>query len=117
MTEYAILLPGDEASWEQASDQQRRTTYAAHERFITLLAERGHQLVGGAELAHSRTATLVHGELDNVTVTEGPYAETAEQLTGFYLVRTDDLAGLQQLCGLIGGGGSVEIRATVEPPT
>lgn len=115
MTEYAILLPGDESSWEQASDQERRTVYAAHERFMTLLAERGHQLVGGAELTHSRSATVVRGGLDNVTVTDGPYAETAEQLTGFYLVKTDDLAGLQQLCGLIGEGGAVEIRATVEP--
>lgn len=113
MTEYAILLPDDEDEWAQLDDDARRRTYANHVRFMELLAERGHQLVGGAELTHSRKATVVRGALDQATVTEGPYAESVEQLSGFYLVRSDDLADLQQLCGLLAGRGAVEIRETV----
>lgn len=113
MTEYAVLLPGDEAAWERATEADRQQTYGRHRRFMQLLAERGHSLIGGAELTHSRTATVVRGTLDDVSVTEGPYAETVEQLTGFYLVETDDLADLQRLCGLLAGGDGVEIRAVV----
>lgn len=113
MTEYAILLPDNETQWEQADESTRRTTYARHRRFMELLAERGHQLTGGAELTHSRTGTVVRGTLDEVTVTEGPYAESVEQLSGFYLIRSDDLADLQQLSGLLAGDGAVEIRAVV----
>jgi hypothetical protein len=113
MTEYAVLLPGDEDSWASATPQRREETYGRHLKFQALLAERGHQLVGGAELTHSRTATVVRGALDDVTVTDGPFAEAVEQLSGFYLVETDDLPGLQQLCGLLAGTGAVEIREVV----
>ena len=46
------------------------------------------------------------------TVTEGPYAETAEQLTGFYVVESDDLDDLIEVCKVLGKGeGAIEIRA------
>lgn len=113
-TEYAILLPGNEDAWAGASEDQRQATYSRHAEFARLLAERGHAVTGGAELTHSREAKVVRGTLDNVTVTDGPYAETVEQLTGFYLVRTDDLDDLLKVCGVLAGpGGALEVRATV----
>ena len=114
MTQYLVLLPGDESRWESASASQRDATYDRHRRFMTLLAERGHRLIGGAELTHSRQARVVRGDLDAVTVTDGPYAETVEQLTGFYGVESDDLDDLLGLCGLLAGGHGVEVRAAVE---
>ena len=115
MTQYLILLPADEARWEAASESERATTYERHRRFMEQLAERGHQLIGGAELTHSRNARVVRGGLDDVTVTDGPFAETVEQLTGFYGVETDDLADLLAVCGLLAGEHGVEVRAAVEP--
>lgn len=116
-TEYAILLPGDEEVWAAADADTRAAVYAKHEQFMKLLRERGHALTGGAELTHSREAKVVRGSLDDVVVTDGPYAETVEQLTGFYLVKTDDLDDLLQICGLlVGSDGGVEVRATVAPP-
>ena len=115
-TTYAVLLPGDERPWAQADDETRARVYARHEEFQRLLAERGHEMTGGAELAHSATARTVRGARGAVTVTEGPYAETVEQLTGFYLVRTDDLDDLLDLCGLLTGGDAVEVRAVVPGP-
>ena len=116
-TQYVILLPGNEAAWLEATEDQRAAMYDKHRQFAELLVRRGHTLVGGAELTHSRTARVVRGDLDAVTVSEGPYAETVEQLTGFYEVGTDDLEDLLNLCGLLaGGGGAVEVRAAVDQP-
>lgn len=115
MTEYAVLLPGDESAWAQATAEQRAGMYERHMKFAELLASRGHQVTGGNELQASSTARTVTGSLDQVSVTEGPYAETTEQLTGFYTVKTDNLDDLLQVCGILAeGGGKVEVRATVE---
>ncbi len=113
---YAILLPDDEESWEQATQEYRETIYDRHREFSRLLLERGHEFVNGAELAHSRTAKTVRGDRGAIAVTDGPYAETVEQLTGFYLVRSSDLDDLLDLCGLIAGQGGVEVRACMSDP-
>jgi hypothetical protein len=113
MTQYVILLPGDEAAWEKATEAERTAVYDKHRRFAELLHERGHTILGGAELTHSRQALVVRGDLDAVSVSEGPYAETVEQLTGFYEVESDDLDDLLKVCGLLADGGVVEVRATV----
>jgi len=116
MTQYLILLPGDEAAWQRATDEERAATYARHHRFMELLLERGHRVTGGAELTHSSQARVVRGDLDAVTVSEGPYAETVEQLSGFYGVESDDLDDLLNICGLLAEGGAVDVRAAVEQP-
>ena len=114
MTTYAVLLPGDETTWANATAEQRAAMYENHNRFAELLAERGHKVTGGAELTNSATGKIVSGSLDNVTVTDGPYAETTEQLTGFYTVETDDLEDLLNIVGILAGGGRVEVRACVD---
>lgn len=116
MAEYVVLLPGDEGAWERASEEERKAVYAQHEEFARLVAERGMRITGGAELTHSREARVVRGSLDEVTVTEGPYAETVEQLSGFYLVEADDLDALLAVCGLLAGDEAVEVRAVVPAP-
>ena len=114
--QYAILLPDDEQAWEQATAEYRESIYARHREFSRLLVEGGHELVGGAELAHSRTGRVVRGDRGAVTVTDGPYTKTAEQLTGFYLVRSSNLDDLLDLCGLIAGDGAVEVRPCTTDP-
>jgi hypothetical protein len=115
MTTYAVLLPGDETTWANATDEHRAAMYEKHNRFAELLAERGHKMTGGAELTFSNTARIVSGSLDSVAVTDGPYAETTEQLTGFYTVETDDLDDLLNVAGILTeNGGRLEVRACVE---
>jgi hypothetical protein len=115
MTEYVVLLPGDESAWANATDEQRSETYARHGEFARLLGERGHKITGGSELTHSREAKLVRNGPGGVVVTDGPYAETVEQLTGFYVVDTDDLDDLLQVVGLLAGDdGAIEVRPTVD---
>lgn len=115
MTTYVILLPGDESVWETAPAERREAAYARHREFADLLAARGHKVTGGAELTHSRQARVVRPSGDGVTVTDGPYAETVEQLTGFYVVESDDLDDLVRIAGMLAGeDGGVEIRAAVD---
>ena len=113
MTTYAVLLPGDEATWESASEEQRAAMYAKHGEFARLLEERGHKVTGGAELTHSRGAKVVRRSGAGITVTDGPYAETVEQLTGFYTIETDDLDDLLEVVGVLADGHAVEVRAAV----
>ena len=113
MTEYVILLPGDESQWENASEEAKQAVYAVHGEFAKALEERGHRVTGGSELAHSRDARVLRTDAEgNHTLTEGPYAETVEQLTGFYIVETDDFDDLVEVCKILGRGeGAIEIRA------
>lgn len=117
MKEYAVLLPGDEDAWEQSSAEHKKSVYEVHREFMRLLEERGHVLAGGAELAHSRSSWVVRRDGERAVVTQGPYAESVEQLTGFYLVRTDDLDDLLQLvAALADPEGPVEVRPSAEAP-
>ena len=116
-TTYAVLLPGRPEDGADASPEERSRMYARHGEFARLLEERGHTMTGGAELTHSSQAEALRGTLDQVTVTDGPYLETVEQLTGFYLVQTDDLDDLLNLCGLLSEGEPIEVRACVDPST
>jgi hypothetical protein len=113
MTEYLVLLHGDEQRWAEADEATRRRAYELHGEFSRLAAERGHRITGGAELAVAATATIVRGTADGVSISEGPFAETVEQLGGYYLVETDDLPDLLQLLGIISDGEPVEVRPTV----
>ena len=112
MSSYVVLLPGDESMWEAAPEAQKQEMYALHAEFAKLLAERGHQVTGGAELAPSSEAQVLRTSADGgQTVTQGPYAESAEQLTGFYVVETDNLDDLVDVCKTLGRGeGAIEIR-------
>lgn len=113
MTDYMILLPGDEQQWEGAGPQTRQAVYAQHVEFARLLDERGHHVLGGAELRPSRDSVVVRGSLDDVRITHGPYAETVEQLSGYYLVRSDDEQDLLNVCGILAGEGGLEVRRAI----
>ena len=112
MTTYVVLLPGDEDLWEAATPEHRAGVYDKHAEFSKALADRGHQVVGGAELAHSKAAKQVRKDAaGGVVVTDGPYAETVEQLTGFYLIESDDLEDLLDACSIVADvESSVEVR-------
>ena len=115
MTEYVILLPGDESEWEHTPAEAKEAMYAVHRQFAQALEERGHKVTGGTELAHSREAKVLRTDADGThTVTDGPYAETVEQLTGFYVVETDDLDDLLDVVGILADAeGAVEVRTAV----
>ena len=112
MAKYVVLIPAAESAWEATPQEEKDRVYAAHTEFAKLLAERGHTFVEGAELVPSGQAKIVTGSLDQVSVTDGPYAEAAEQLSGFYVIDTDDLDDLLRCVGRIcSAEGRLEVRA------
>ena len=112
MTKYVVLIPGNEDTWESTPQEDKERVYNAHMEFAKLLGDRGHSFVEGAELVRSDEARIVSGSVDDVTVTDGPYAEAAEQLTGFYVIETEDLDDLLKCVGrLCSDEGRVEVRA------
>ena len=100
MTQYIVLLPADEARYGTASPEERADLTAAHGEFVQLLAERGHKLSGGAQLTPASQSRVVRGGgVDDVTLTDGPYAESAEQVGGYYVVESSDVDDLAAVCG------------------
>lgn len=108
---WVVLLHGDEKAWETADEATRTAAYADHDAFTTACAEHGHTIVGGHELASSSRAVVVRNGTDGPVVTDGPYAETVEQMGGYYVVETDDVQDLARLVVTVLGPGEVaEIR-------
>jgi hypothetical protein len=111
--QYALLIYGDEKVWESRDEQERQANHERHARFMAMLRERGAAL-GGEELARSGNATTVRNG-DQVGVTDGPYAETAEQLGGFYLIEAADLDAALEIARQL-PEPIVEVRPVVQHP-
>src|SRR6478735_3482132 len=90
------MFPADnEAEWEACTEADHQVTFDTDQEFAQLLKSRGGAVTGGAGLAHSRTArTIKRGPMSNALVTEGPFAETVEQISGFFIVTCDDYDAL-----------------------
>ncbi|GAB2570571.1 hypothetical protein Aab01nite_05840 [Paractinoplanes abujensis] len=114
---YALLMYSVEKSWAEADEATREQVYAAHGRFSELLRARDAGR-GGEELALTSSATTVRVKDGEHVVTDGPYAETAEQLGGFYLVEARDLdEALEFARELAGVEDIIEVRPVVEHPS
>jgi hypothetical protein len=90
MAEYLLLIVGDEAGYAALTDEQSKAIYAEHFAFMDDLRAAGVRLVSSAELEPSATARTIQGD---GTVTDGPFAETKEQVGGFYLI---DVPGIEE---------------------
>lgn len=112
MAEYVILIVGDaERWWTAMSEEELRHAYSEYGRFGEELTKRGHKITGGAELHRPSEAKRI---APDGTVTEGPFAETAEQVGGFYQVDTEDVDDLLEVCQILTAvGEGIEIRRVV----
>ena len=117
MTDYVVMFPADnEAQWEAGTDADNQATFDTDHAFAQLLKARGGAVTGGAGLAHSSKArTIKRGPKSNALITEGPYAETVEQMSGFFLVTCDDYNGLVEAAQVLTRAHPVvEIRPVEE---
>jgi hypothetical protein len=115
MTEYIVLIPDNETAWAAKDEAERQLMYGKHREFAEALAERGHKVTAGAELTPSTQARTVRRQGGELSVTEGPYSESVEQLSGFYVVDSDDLDDLLRCVGILAEGeGALEVRACVD---
>lgn len=109
---YALLIYGPEQGWAEASQPEREKVYVRYREFAQMLETRG-AIRGGEELDLTSTATTVRHSGDDVMVTDGPFAETTEQLGGFLLI---DAADLDEALGYAKAlpASCVEVRPVVE---
>jgi hypothetical protein len=112
---YMLLIYLDEqASLDGAERQQcyKESTQLAHD-----LKTQG-QFLASSPLQPTSTATCVRVRDGKRLVTDGPFAETREQLGGYFLVEAKDLDGAIGIAGRIPGAraGAVEIRPVIEVP-
>ena len=109
---YALLIYTPEGERGQAPAEAVEEMYRAYARFME---EAEPKIVGGEELEASTTATTVRvegGPGGDVVATDGPFAETKEQLAGFFVVEASDLDEAIRLAAKIPSAsfGSIEVR-------
>jgi hypothetical protein len=117
MSRYVVMFPADnEPEWEAGTEAERQATFDTDYEFGQLLAARGGAVTGGAGLTHSSQArTLTRGPESKPLITEGPYAETVEQLSGFFLVTCEDYGDLVEAAQVLTRAHRVvEIRPVQE---
>ena len=114
---YLLLIYSDEQAWERTSPEGREQMYKQYGELATEMTEKG-QLLGGDELAPTSSATTVRVAEGERLVTDGPFAETKEQLGGYFLVDVDDLDAAIDIAARIPAAqhGSVEVRPLLEGP-
>jgi hypothetical protein len=108
---YLLLIYGEEAeSWSPDPDAAQAMS-DAYSVFTERIAKSGVLRAGDA-LESVAMATTVRVRGGEVVVTDGPFAETKEQLGGYYLVECDDLDAAIEIAAGIPGAvhGSIEIR-------
>ena len=113
MSEYLILIYGDEQAYATADEAAQMQLMEAHNRFAEQVVEQGAKMHGGNALQGTSTATSVRGDV----VTDGPFAETKEALGGYYLIEANDLdhaLAIAKLCPAPFGG--VEVRPILDFP-
>ena len=109
---YMLLIYTDEKAW---TEDEREHCYAESTALTRELHERG-QYVGASPLQPVATAMSVRVREGKHMVTDGPFAETREQLGGYFLIDAKDLNEAISIASRIPGArkGTVEVRPVME---
>lgn len=109
--QYMLLIYGDEAAGQKATETQIAQVMAAYRGYTEALRQAGVH-VASDRLKPVATATTVHVAGGKTEVLNGPYAETREQLGGYYLIDVPDLdAALSWAARCPGSAmGKIEVR-------
>ena len=110
MNTYLLLIYDNEQRWAKGYDPEEMKEYGVFGN------EFKPQIKGGHALMPTKTATTVRVREGKRLTTDGPFAETKEQLSGFYLVDARDLDEALKIAGKIPAAkyGSIEVRPVME---
>ena len=108
---YLLLIHGNEADMLSASKEAASRTLAAYAAYSEAMAKAG-AYVGGQRLKPTTTASSVRVRNGKTEVLDGPYAETKEQLGGYYLIDVADLDAALSWAARCPGAqqGTIEVR-------
>jgi len=97
--QYALLIYDNEKAWASMTEEERNAIYGEH-------------YLGGNPLQPVHTATTLRHRNGKLSTTDGPFAETKEQLGGYYIVESDTVDEALGWAAKIPGAkyGSIEVR-------
>jgi len=107
--QYLLLMYANEAAWDSMPGDQSSAMMTEFGAYTQDIIASGHFKAGNRLDLVSKATTVRNGKR---SVTDGPFAETKEQLGGYYLIEASDLDEAIELAGRVPGArvGSVEIR-------
>jgi hypothetical protein len=105
--EFLALIHEDKNGWESLSEEERQATIQRYMDF-----SQRDEVVGGAELQPTDSATTIRVRNGDRMVTDGPYAEVKEALGGFFILECDSIDDACRLAAEIPAAehGAVEVR-------
>jgi hypothetical protein len=114
MRALCLIYSSDER-WAELSEAERQEMIARYRAFADEAAKAG-KLVDGSEIRPASTATTVRVRSGETLLTDGPFAETREQLGGFFVLDCADMDEAVALAAKIPGAqhGTVEVRPAWE---
>ena len=108
---YLLMIYSEEGQWATMTDAQKAQGMAAYGAYTDALTAAGIRL-GSNRLRETDTATAVRIVNGETKVLDGPYAETKEQLAGYYLIDVPDLDSALSWAARCPGAsyGTIEVR-------
>ena len=112
---YALLIYASEQDWASQTEEQAQSVNQEYMAFTKDIIDRG-LMKGGEALQPTATATTVRVRDGETLTTDGPFAETKDQLGGFYLVDCKDLDEAVEVAAGIPDArrGTIEVRPIME---
>jgi len=109
--QYLLLIYGNEKAFAETPQPELQKIFGEYNQFRTELQGSG-QLVGGNRLQSVTTATTVRVRDGKAQITDGPFAETREQLGGYFLIEANNLDEATKIAARIPGSrtGTIEVR-------
>jgi len=115
IVKYMLLIYDDEQAWEKLAETERQRIVGEYMQFTQQIKSTG-KYVTGAQLRQTLAATSVRTRDGRRVVTDGPFAETCEQLGGYYVIDARDLDEALDVAAEVPSArvGTVEIRPIVD---
>ena len=115
---YALLIYASEQDWANQSEEESQAQFQEYMSFTKDIVDRGIYQ-GGEALQPIATATTVRVRDAEQLTTDGPFAETKEQLGGFYMIECDTIDQAIEAAKMCPGAkyGSVEVRPVMQVPS
>ncbi len=115
---YFVLLAGygETKPWDQLTADEQAAEMAKHGAFAEACESKsGVTLLGGEALGEGSTATTLRTRGGEFTITDGPFAEAAEHIGGYYLLEAPDLDVVIELCRSL-PAYDIEVRPVLDAP-
>ena len=114
---YLCLIYADESMFPKIPEAEIQKVMGEYREYHESIKASGHYLAGH-RLQPTQAATTLRSRNGKLSTTDGPFAETKEQLGGFFLIEARDLNEALQVASRIPGVrfGSIEVRPVSEVP-